>query len=65
MKTKNFLKKHIQQFIRDESGQGTTEYILMLVGVVAIALAFKGEIIPKIKQKIGDLGGHIMDFRPE
>ena len=34
------------------NGQGTAEYVLILVGVVALAFAFKGKIVPMIEGKM-------------
>ena len=31
-------KKYIHQLLKDESGQGTTEYILIVVGIVGLVL---------------------------
>ncbi|MCB0390206.1 MAG: hypothetical protein KDD58_02890 [Bdellovibrionales bacterium] len=50
-KVTNTLKKLWQ----DESAQGATEYILLLVIVVAIVLLFKDKIMGTVKSKLGDL----------
>ena len=60
MKTR--FKKHFKRFLQDESGQGTTEYILILVGVVALAVAFKDQIVSIVKEKTGKVGADIMGF---
>ena len=59
-----FLKKKALELIQDESGQGTTEYILMLVAAVAVALVFgkgmKGRmegIVSNLQDKIGTFMG--------
>jgi Flp pilus assembly pilin Flp len=39
-KLKNFAKN----FINDEGGQGMAEYILLLVVVIGLVIAFKGKI---------------------
>ena len=57
-KVMNTLKK----LWNDESGQGATEYILLLVIVVAIALLFRQQIEQVVRQKITDLGGQISGF---
>ena len=49
----NFLKKKALELIQDESGQGTTEYILMLVAAVAVALVFKSQLGDKMKTHWG------------
>lgn len=59
---KQRIKKCVTDLLKDESGQGTTEYILMLVAVVALALAFG----PTFKDKVGsltdDISGKIDNF---
>lgn len=50
-KFKNFSKK----LLKNQSGQGATEYILLLVVVVALVLMFKGEIQSTVQGKINDL----------
>ncbi len=42
--------------LKNQSGQGATEYILLLVVVVGLVLAFKGPIMKKMGEKVGDLG---------
>jgi len=56
------LKKQIKKFLADESGQGTVEYILILVGVVALAFMFRGGITTQVRTAIEQLGGRISDF---
>jgi pilus assembly protein Flp/PilA len=51
------LKTKIDRFMRDEEGQSTTEYILILAVVVMIALKFKkqiGDVITNATDKIND-----------
>ena len=55
MKTR--LKKHFKRFLQDESGQGTTEYILILVGVVALAILFKDKIRGMVDGKMNEIQG--------
>ena len=47
---------------KDESGQGATEYILLLVVVVGLALVFKDRIMTIVKDKLGALAGDIGQF---
>lgn len=47
---------------KDESGQGATEYILLLVVVVALALLFRGKITETLTTKLEELGGAIGGF---
>ena len=55
----NKLKKVLKKLWEDESGQGTTEYILILVVVVAIVFAFKDKILGIISNKTGELEGKL------
>jgi len=47
---------------KDESGQGTAEYILLLVAVVAIAFLFKDKITDVVRDKMTAIGTDITDF---
>ena len=57
-KLKNFAKN----LWKDESAQGATEYILLLVVVVAVVFLFKGRIMGALKGKLDTLGSEIGDF---
>ena len=57
-KVMNTLKK----LWNDESGQGATEYILLLVIVVAIALLFREQIQTVVQSKVEQLGQDIGGF---
>ena len=50
---------------RDESGQGTAEYVLILVGVVAVGIIFKKKIGDIMREKMGDVGSMISNFKPK
>ena len=56
------MKKMLTRLWKDESAQGATEYILMLVIVVAIALTFRRQIQSIVEGKVSDLGGKIQSF---
>ena len=56
------MKKLLKKLWKDESAQGATEYILMLVVVVALAMTFKDQIKGIVESKTKDLGGKINDF---
>ena len=47
---------------KDESGQGTAEYVLILVGIVAVATLFGKQINTKLKTAIDNVGGKITSF---
>ena len=50
---------------KDESGQGATEYILLLVVVVALAMMFRGKITETLRSKLEELGSSIGSFTGE
>ncbi|UOF00296.1 Flp1 family type IVb pilin [Bdellovibrio bacteriovorus] len=54
-KLSNFSKK----LLKNQSGQGATEYILLLVVVVALVIMFKGKIQETVSGKIDELQGMI------
>ncbi len=56
------LTNILKQIWKDESGQGATEYILMLVVVVGIAIAFKEPIKNIISEKTIELGSEVSSF---
>ncbi|MDC0980318.1 Flp1 family type IVb pilin [Bdellovibrionales bacterium] len=56
---KNRVGKGIKNLWRDESGQGATEYILLLVIVVGVAMLFKKEITSIVGTKLGELSSGI------
>lgn len=58
----NKVMNSLKKIWNDESGQGATEYILLLVIVVAIALLFKDRISSIVSEKINELGGAIGSF---
>ena len=56
---KKSLKNTMLNLWKDESAQGITEYILLLVIVVAIVALFKDKIKSVISSKVGDLSSNI------
>ena len=46
----------------DESGQGATEYILLLVVVVGLVIMFKGQIRQAITTQLDQLSQSITSF---
>lgn len=56
------MKKALKKLWQDESAQGATEYILMLVVVVSIAMMFKNQISEIISGKVTKLGQDISTF---
>jgi len=57
-KVKNLLKN----IWNDESGQGATEYILLIVVVIAAVVAFKDPLMTAIEEKMSEVGGSISGF---
>jgi len=55
----NKIKNTLKQIWNDESGQGATEYILILVVIAAIVIAFRGKIIGIIESKTGEVGDEL------
>ena len=58
------MKQALKTLWKDESAQGATEYILMLVIVVGIAMLFKDRIKGIIEGKVSELGSSIDSFSP-
>jgi Flp pilus assembly pilin Flp len=59
------LNNLIRRLWKDESAQGTSEYILLLVVVIAVAFLFKGKIISIVEGQMDKIGGKISsDFAP-
>lgn len=53
------LSRHLSSFLKDESGQSTTEYILILSVVVMIVMQFKKQFQGKLNGIIEKVGGDI------
>ncbi len=56
------LKTNLKRFLRDEEGQSTTEYILILAVVVMIAMKFKDQVGKLIGGRIDKLGSELNQF---
>ncbi len=52
------MKQQFIAYLKDESGQTSTEYILLVAVAAAIVVKFKGVIISKLG--LGDEGGCVM-----
>ena len=59
------LKKFSKKLFKNESGQGATEYILLLVVVVALVMIFKTDINNAFKGKVAELKDSIGNFKGE
>jgi Flp pilus assembly pilin Flp len=49
----------LKKLMKDESGQGATEYILLLVVVVGLAMIFKTQITQAFSDKLKQLSDSI------
>lgn len=59
MKILNTIKNKFIEIVKDESGQGTTEYILILVAIVVVAVLFGDKIKLVLEEKISSLTAKI------
>jgi len=55
-------KLNLKNFWKDESAQGMTEYILLIVVVVALAYLFKDKIKAAVGAKTEQVGSDITNF---
>lgn len=56
------MKGLFGRFWQEEEAQGTTEYILIVLVVVALAFAFRKQIETAVQGKIEELSGKIGEF---
>lgn len=56
------LKKTFLNIWKDESGQGATEYILILVVVAVMVLVFKDELKKMIADRTKDMSAKVGTF---
>lgn len=61
---KNYIVRNFKKLLKDESAQGATEYILLLVVVVGLLLTFRKQIIQIVSGKVSNLGNEINQFNP-
>ncbi|RYZ80913.1 MAG: hypothetical protein EOP04_24945 [Proteobacteria bacterium] len=59
------LKSFSKKTLNSQSGQGATEYILLLVVVVALVIMFKGQIKSALDGKLSELNSSISGFKGE
>jgi len=60
----NKMKNVLQKFWQDEAGQGMAEYVLLLVLVVAMIVAFGPKIKGFVESKVSSVGDSINGFTP-
>lgn len=53
------LKKQLKRLLNDETGQSTTEYILILAIVVMIAMKFKEQFQGRLLTIVGNVANDI------
>ncbi len=51
-----------KKLMKDESGQGATEYVLLVVVVVALVMLFRDRIYSALSDKLGTLANDIGSF---
>lgn len=56
------MKKTLKKLWKDESAQGATEYILLLVVLVGVVLIFKDKFSSLMDSQMGKLEGKINQF---
>ena len=56
------LKTIFNFIIEDESGQGMTEYILLVVVIVALVILFRTQITQAVQGQIQNLSTQISSF---
>lgn len=52
----------MKKLAKDESGQGATEYVLLVVVVVALVTLFRGQIMEALGTKLTALAADITGF---
>ncbi len=57
------FKAVMLRLAKDESGQGATEYVLLVVVVVALVTLFRGQIYSALEGKLSELSGKIGEFQ--
>ena len=59
------LKTAIKSMWADEAAQGATEYILLLVVVVGLAMVFKPQISALLSGKMEEIKGSVDTFKSQ
>lgn len=57
------MKKMLKRLWNDESAQGATEYILLLVVIVGMVVIFKGRIKQMINTQMSNLDSQMSQFK--
>ena len=53
------IKNTLKRLWQDESGQGATEYILLLAVLIVIVTMFRNQIKDVVKDRTQDVGGKL------
>lgn len=56
------ISAEFKRLMKDESGQGATEYVLLVVVVVALVMLFRDRIYSALSDKLGTLANDIGGF---
>ena len=59
------FRKSLRKFMGNESGQGTAEYVLLLVIVVSLVVIFKEKIKSAISEKTDEVKSSIMGVKAD
>lgn len=59
------LKGFVGRVWKDESAQGTAEYVLLIVVIVVLVTIFRNQIKQALSDKMGELSGSISSFTGE
>lgn len=59
------IKSFFKRMAKDESGQGATEYILLVVVVVGLVMMFGPRVKTALSNKVGEIEGKIGGFTGE
>jgi Flp pilus assembly pilin Flp len=57
------MKNVMKNLWNDESGQGATEYILLLVVIVGLAMMFRTKLTAMVSEKLSDLSSSMSSFQ--
>lgn len=56
------IKSFISKLWKDESGQGTAEYVLLIAVVVALAVMFRDRIRGLVQSRLDSIGNNMNSF---
>lgn len=56
------MKRFFSKFWQEEEAQGTTEYILIVLVVVGLAMVFRTQISDAVSGKLNELSSSITNF---